>query len=180
MLTMHLPSVLSSAPQTARILGIDPGTLRTGYAVLQEEAGEVSVLAVGVLAPAARLPLGGRLHEIYMGLLELIGRWVPTEVAVEEPFVAKNARTAMAVGQAQGTALMAAAARGIDSVRYPPRQVKSAVTGYGGSGKEQVQLALQVQLDINGSTIQEDAADALAVALCHVRTRDRERVLAQG
>ena len=151
-----------------------------GYALVQEVEGELSALTWGVLAPRSRLPLGQRLQEIYSGLLRFMDQWDPSEVAVEEPFVSQNVRTAMAIGQAQGVALMAAATRGIDAARYSPTQVKRAVTGYGGGTKEQVQQSLRMQLGADLSAIQEDAADALAVALCHLRTRRLETVLAQG
>lgn len=138
------------------------------------------MLTCGVLAPRSRLSLGQRLQEIYAGLVRFMDQWDPSEVAVEEPFVSKNVRTAMAIGQAQGVALMAAATRGIGAARYSPMQVKRAVTGYGGGTKGQVQQSLRMQLDTDLSAIQEDAADALAVALCHLRTRSLEAVLAQG
>ena len=132
-----------------------------------------------VLAALELLSNGTGTHEIYTGLLGLMDQWDPSEVAVEEPFVSQNVRTAMAIGQAQGVALMAAATRGIDAARYSPTQVKRAVTGYGGGTKEQVQQSLRMQLSADLSAIQEDAADALAVALCHLRTRNLEPALAQ-
>ena len=151
-----------------------------GYALVEEMEEEVSVLTLGVLAPRSRLSLGQRLHEIHEALLRLVAQWAPDEVAVEEPFVSQNVKTAMAIGQAQGVALMAAATHGIDAAQYSPAQVKRAVTGYGGGTKEQVQHSLRMQLDVDLSAIPEDAADALAVAVCHIRTRNLEAVLAQG
>lgn len=139
-----------------------------GYGLIEaSESDEPKVMAWGVITASSRLPLGERLHHMYLELLELAARHTPSEMAVEEPFVAKNARTAMAVGQAQGVALMAAAARGITAVRYTPTQVKHAVTGYGGASKEQVQQALVLHLRLDAIPEPEDAADALAVALCH-------------
>ena len=151
-----------------------------GYAVVEEADGEVSALAWGVLAPPPREHLGQRLHLIHSGLSDLMNQWTPHEVAIEEPFVSKNPRTALAIGQAQGVALIAAASRGIQAVRYSPRQVKQTVTGYGSATKEQVQQLVAMQFGIDGSDIPEDAADALAIVLCHLRARTEAQVLAQG
>ena len=154
------------------ILGIDPGTHRMGYGMVESNtAGDLSSPAWGVLSAKSSHELGERLHHLYVELSEVMAKFRPDEVAVEEPFVSVNARTAMAVGQAQGLALMAAAAQGISVSRYPPRQVKQAVSGYGGASKEQVQQAVAMSLDLDAKAVPEDAADALAVALCHVQNR---------
>ncbi len=142
-----------------------------GYALLEEGDNGVTVLAWGVLTAAPRLSIGERLHHLYEQTLELAKQYTPDELAVEEPFVSVNVRTAMAVGQAQGIALMAAAARGIPATRYSPLQVKEAVTGYGAASKEQVQRAVQMHLGLDSAPMPEDAADALAVALCHLQAR---------
>ncbi len=158
----------------SRILGIDPGTLHMGYGLIEASAwDDAKVMAWGVITASSHLPLGERLHHMYIELVELASLHAPSEVAVEEPFVAKNVRTAMAVGQAQGVALMAAAARGITVVRYTPTQVKHAVTGYGGASKEQIQQALVQHLRLDALPEPEDAADALAVALCHCQALRR-------
>ncbi len=139
-----------------------------GYGLIEaSESDDATVIAWGVITASSRLPLGERLYHMYLELVELANHHAPTEMAVEEPFVAKNVKTAMAVGQAQGVALMAAAAHGIKAVRYTPTQVKHAVTGYGGASKEQVQQALALHLRLDAIPEPEDAADALAVALCH-------------
>ena len=151
-----------------------------GYGLVEEAEGEIAALTWGVLAPGRRLPLGHRLHHIHTELLKLMERWDPTEVAVEEPFVSQNPRSAIAIGQAQAVALVAAASRGMDAARYAPAEVKRAVTGYGGSSKEQVQRSVCMQLDIEESDMAEDAADALAVALCHIHARTEKQILAQG
>ena len=136
--------------------------------------------ARGMLAAQDDLSRYGTIVQDALELLELMERWEPTEGAVEEPFVSQNARTAIAIGQAQADALVAAASRGIDAARYAPGEVKRAVTGYGGSSKEQIQRSVCIQLDIEDSDIAEDAADALAVALCHIRARTEKQILAQG
>ena len=154
-----------------RILGIDPGTHNMGYGLVQENP-ERGVQAVtwGVLTVRPSLTLGDRLHHLFRQLLELMDCWMPDEVAVEEPFVSVNAKTAMAVGQAQGVALMAAAAKGVPIEGYSPRQLKQAVTGHGGASKEQVQQAILMLLALDAAPIPEDAADALAVAICHLQS----------
>ena len=125
------------------------------------------------------LSLGQRLHQLYTELLGLMETFRPEEVAVEDPFVSVNARTAMAVGQAQGLALMAAAAISVPVSRYSPLQVKLAVSGHGGATKEQVQQAIRMQVDLDVAAMPEDASDALAVALCHLQNR-REAALMAG
>jgi len=151
-----------------------------GYGLIEGNTdGVVSVVAQGVLTGKPRLSLGERLHRLYNGLLELMERYTPEEIAVEAPFVSINARTAMAVGQAQGLALMAAAARGIAAAHYSPLQVKQAVSGHGGASKEQVQQAVALHLGLDAQTMQEDAADALAVALCHLQGCRADALIAQ-
>lgn len=133
----------------------------------------------GVLTAKRGLSLGERLHYLYTELVGLMETFPPDEVAVEDPFVSVNARTAMAVGQAQGLALMAAAARSVPVSRYSPLQVKLAVSGHGGATKEQVQQAIRMQVDLDVAEMAEDASDALAVALCHLQNR-REAALMAG
>ncbi len=143
-----------------------------GYGLVESDAaGDPSSSEWGVLSAKSGHELGERLHRLYIELSELMAKFKPDEVAVEEPFVSVNARTAMAVGQAQGLALMAAAAQGISVARYSPRQVKQAVSGYGGASKEQVQQAVAMHLGLDATVVPEDAADALAVALCHAQSR---------
>ena len=137
------------------------------------------MLTWGIVAPSPRLALGKRLHQIHTELLALMDQWSPDQVAVEEHFVARNPRSALAIGQAQGIALMVAAGRGIEAIRYPPSQVKLAVTGYGGGTKDQVQRMVAIQLGLEEHDISEDASDALAVALCHVRASNLSEILAK-
>ncbi len=147
-----------------RILGLDPGTQIMGYGLI--EGDPPKVLAWGAFT-APRRPLGERLLFIYKGLEELLEKYSPQEAAVEGPFVAKNPRSAIAVGQAQALAFLACAERGIPIHSYPPTQVKGAVAGYGRGEKEQVQEMVRLQLGLQEAP-GPDAADALAVALCHL------------
>lgn len=142
-----------------------------GYGLVDDTGGEPAVVTFGVFTAKARQPLGERLHTLYQEMLALLSRYSPSEVAVEEPFVGMNPRAALAVGQAQGVALMAAASLGVPVARYAPAAVKQAVTGYGQASKEQVQQAVAMLLKADMETVPEDATDALAVALCHLQAR---------
>lgn len=151
-----------------RVLGIDPGTFKMGVGVVQSEAGSLSMVHAGVIVAKKSLPLPERLHVIHESLVKLMHDIQPSVVAIEEPFVAKNVRAAMAVGQAQAIAMLVAASNGIEVATYAPRSVKQAVTDYGGSSKDQVQEMVCVLLDLESAPIPFDATDALAVAICHV------------
>ena len=142
-----------------------------GYGLVDDTGGEPSVVTFGVFTAKARQPLGERLYTLYQEMLALLTRYSPSEVAVEEPFVGMNPRAALAVGQAQGVALMAAASLGVPVARYAPAAVKQAVTGHGRASKDQVQQALAMLLKSDIASAPEDATDALAVALCHLQAR---------
>ena len=163
-----------------RVLGVDPGTIRMGYGLL-EENGEVRAVDWGVLALRSSLPLEERLYQLYSQLLDLISRCRPDSIAVEEPFVGKGERQfvgpALAVGQAQAVVLIAAAGQAIPVHRYPPAQVKLAIANYGAASKEQVQDMVRTVLNLDSVPSPSDAADALAIALCHLRQEQVERVL---
>jgi crossover junction endodeoxyribonuclease RuvC len=160
-----------------RILGIDPGTISMGYGVVDEEEGEVALVDFGDLT-APNAPLAERLHTLYLGLIGIIVRYQPSEAAIEEPFVAKNVRSALAVGQAMGVAMVATAEKGVPVYQYTPNQVKLAVTNYGHSEKGQVQEMVRVQLGLSSPPEPSDAADALAVAMCHIQERRLSRMVA--
>lgn len=158
-------------------MGIDPGTLRMGYAVLEAQQDDLHPLAWGALIAPAGDALGLRLHTLYTRLLETLEAYHPDWVAIEEPFVSKNARTAMAIGQAQGLALVAAAHLGIAVAGYPPRKVKLATTGHGAATKEQVQRAIILHLGMTQPLLPSDASDAMAVALCHLQAVQVESIV---
>ena len=163
-----------------RVLGIDPGTLNMGYGVVDEEGDEMTMVECGVLSLSSRTPVEQRLASLYEGLGEIITRWRPEEVAIEEPFVAGNARSALAIGRAQAIAILAAAIRNLPVFRYLPTQVKQQVTDYGGSSKEQVQEMVRIQLGLAEAPRSSDAADALAVAICHLHQRYLNQLLAES
>lgn len=162
-----------------RILGIDPGTVTMGYGVIESLDDEVTLVDCGVVTVPKRSPIGERLHYLYEGLLKVIIRYQPVAVAVEQPFVAKNVRSALAVGRAQAVAILAAANKGIPVYEYAPAQVKERVADYGGSSKEQIQKMVSLQLGLAQVPEPSDAADALAVALCHLREMHLMELLAQ-
>lgn len=159
-----------------RVLGIDPGTVSMGYGVV--EGGEMLTMAYcGAVAVPADVPLATRLYRMYSELLEIIACYQPAEIAIEEPFVARNVRSALAVGRAEAVAMLAAASNNIPVYSYTPGQVKLAVTSYGGAGKEQVQEMVRIQLGLESVPQPSDAADALALAICHLcQTRLMELV----
>lgn len=140
-----------------------------GYGLVEEGTGGQACVTWGVLAESSRRPLGQRLHRLYRRLLDLLTEELPDCLAIEEPFIASNARTAMAVGQAHGVALLAAAERGLPIEGYSPRQVKMAITGSGSADKAQVQQAVLLHLGMREPPPPDDASDALAVALCHLQ-----------
>jgi crossover junction endodeoxyribonuclease RuvC len=163
-----------------RVLGIDPGTLNLGYGVVDEEEVGTTMVGCGVLSLSSKVPVEKRLSSLYKRLGEIVARYQPDEVAIEEPFVAGNVRSALAVGRAQAIAILAAANNNLPVFRYLPAQVKQQVTDYGGSSKEQVQEMVRIQLGLAQSPQPNDAADALAVAICHLHQRHIDRLLAQS
>ena len=151
-----------------------------GYGVVEGESDGLNMVGYGVLTCSNRAPIADRLHLLYEGLMKLISRYQPDEVAIEEPFVAKNVRSALAVGRAQAVAILAAACNKAPVYTYTPAQVKQAVVDYGGSGKEQVQRMVQIQLGLDEFPQPSDAADALSVAICHLRQARVARLLADS
>ena len=151
-----------------RILGIDPGTARVGYGVIEDLDGEVVMVGCGVIKTA---PSDGttaeRLQIIYEALNELIGEYEPDTAAVEELFFGRNITTAIKVGQARGVLLLALANAGISVAEYSPPKIKEAVSGYGNASKQQVQFMVQSMLNLEELPRPDDAADGLAVALTH-------------
>jgi crossover junction endodeoxyribonuclease RuvC len=162
------------------VLGIDPGTVTTGYGVIEAENDEATFVDCGVLTAQERSPIGERLSFIYRGLREVIARFNPDVVAIESPFVAKSVRTALAIGRAQAIAILAAAEGKIPTHEYSPAEVKKRVTDYGVSTKEQVQEMVKLQLNLAEAPHPTDAADALAVALCHLRRMHLESLVAES
>jgi crossover junction endodeoxyribonuclease RuvC len=157
------------------ILGVDPGLNRCGWGLIVSEGARLSHLAHGVIKPGAQQQLAARLHGVFAGLAEVIARYGPHEAAVEETYVNANARAALALGQARGVAMAAAAAHGLAVAEYAPATVKKAVVGTGGADKAQIAFMVRRLLPAAGQ-VSADAADALGVALCHAaHARGRAR-----
>ncbi len=149
-------------------LGVDPGLSRCGYGAVRGTGGRLSVEAYGHLTTPPHDPLSERLGALWGELRQLLDELRPDVVVVERVLFQVNARTAMAVGQASGLALAAAARAGCPVVQYSPNEVKLAVTGYGGATKAQVQRMVQVLLGLEAAPTPPDRADALALAICHL------------
>lgn len=151
------------------ILGIDPGSRITGYGVIQTNGIEHRYVASGCIRLETN-NLNDRLYQIYAGIKEIIATYTPEEAAIEQIFMHQNPGSALKLGQARGVAIVAAANHQITVSEYSARQVKQSVVGYGAAKKEQVQSMVQRLLNLSGVP-QKDAADALAIALCHAHSR---------
>ncbi|MGA3219235.1 MAG: crossover junction endodeoxyribonuclease RuvC [Acidimicrobiales bacterium] len=160
------------------VLGIDPGLSRCGYGAVSQEGGHPVAVVSGVLTTPVSSPLAERLAQLLRELRMLLSRLSPEVVVVERILFQNNARTAMSVGQASGLALAAAAEAGIPVVQYSPNEVKQAVAGWGGAGKDQVQRMVQTLLDLPEKPTPPDRADALALALCHLANAPFARAVA--
>jgi len=149
------------------VMGIDPGFAILGYGIVNYSGNRFQVIDYGVITTNASLPLANRLLALEKGLVELIEKYMPDAVSVEDLFFNSNSKTAIKVGQGRGVALLCAARAGIPVYEYTPLQVKQGVTGYGRADKVQVQQMVRVLLNLEKIPKPDDAADALAAAICH-------------
>ena len=172
------PLAIAPAQNNARILGLDPGSLITGYAVIECRGADSSYVTSGVIkTKGASFPL--RLQEIFTHVSRLMSEHRPDEVAIERIFVHRNADSALKLGQARGAALCATFHSGSQVYEYAAREVKLAVVGAGSAQKEQVQLMVKQLLRLT-QALGPDAADALAIALCHAHSRRLTNLLARA
>jgi crossover junction endodeoxyribonuclease RuvC len=162
-----------------RILGIDPGTRITGYGIIDVEGNRLRHVDNGIIKTLSNAPLPLRLKTIYDGLSTVLTEFSPQAVAVEQVFLAKNPRAALTLGHARGTAVISAVNLGLEVHEYSALQVKSAVVGYGHAAKQQVQHMVKALLNLP-EVAQEDAADALAVAICHANSRTMKQAIRNG
>jgi len=154
-----------------RVLGIDCGTEYTGYGVVElEDSGRLVCLISGAIKLSAREPLPRRLSRISQRLAEIIREHQPDNVAIEDVFYALNVKSALKLGQVRGVAMLAAATAGLEVTEYSPLSIKSAVVGYGRAEKNQVQHMVRQLLELEEIPEPADAADALAIAICHLHT----------
>jgi crossover junction endodeoxyribonuclease RuvC len=162
------------------VMGIDPGTAATGYGVVEATGSRLHALAEGVIQTRPGVPLERRLADIHVAVVELLDRYEPHALAIEELYFGTNVRTAFAVGQARGVVLLAAGQRGIPSRSYTPQQVKGAVCGHGRAGKAQVSNMVARLLALPKAPSADHAADALAVAICDLNRAPLAEALARG
>jgi crossover junction endodeoxyribonuclease RuvC len=153
-----------------RVLGIDCGGEYTGYGVVEQTNASLTYITAGAIRLRPRDPLPGRLLQVAEGLRDVIERFKPDIAAVEEVFYAVNAKSALKLGHVRGVALMTAASCGLQVAEYAPLAIKSAVVGYGRAEKHQVQHMVQLLLHLPEMPQSPDAADALAIAICHLHT----------
>lgn len=153
-----------------RILGIDPGVATIGFGLIEAERGSMRLLRYGVIKTPAGLRLSNRLYQISQDMSELLTQFKPDEVGIEELFFSKNITTGIAVAHGRGVILLEVERAGVPAYEYTPMQVKQAVAGYGGADKRQVMLMTQRLLKMREIPRPDDAADALAIAICHSRS----------
>ncbi len=160
-----------------RVLGIDPGTLTSGYGIVAEEDHKLFHVASGGISPSAKQPFPKRLKKIYEELEKVIDKYRPHVIVVEDLFVSKNIKSALKLGHARGVAILAAMNAGLPVYEYAPLEVKQAVVGNGKADKKQVQLMVKALLDLPKTPHPADAADALAAAICHIHSSRLKEVL---
>ena len=161
-----------------RLIGIDPGLRRTGWGVLEVNGSRLGHVAHGTIVSDSGLPLSKRLCQLYLGLDEVLGQWQPIEAAVEETFVNKNPASTLKLGQARGVLLLAPAIADIPVFEYTPNLIKKSIVGTGHAHKEQVAMMVGTLLPTAGA-VKDDAADALAVAICHAHLRHNQQIISQ-
>jgi crossover junction endodeoxyribonuclease RuvC len=160
------------------VLGVDPGTATTGYALVAEDAGgELRLDRCGVFETRAGEPMPERLRSIHAELSALIRDAAPAAMAIEELFFSRNVTTALSVGQARGVALLAAAQADLPVYEYKPAEVKQALVGYGAASKAQMQEMVRMLLGLAEAPHPDDAADAVAVAICHLHSRRLKQLI---
>lgn len=152
------------------IMGIDPGLAITGFGLIHFEKNHFQVIQYGVIRTESKETLPNRLVQIHQGIQTLIDRYQPQAVAVEELFFNTNAKSALLVGQARGVVVVTVAAAGLPVYEYTPLQVKQGIAGYGRAEKQQVQHMVKTLLNLKEIPRPDDAADALAIAVCHAHT----------
>lgn len=161
------------------VLGIDPGTARTGWGLVSREGNELALVDYGTVRTSSDASLPQRLQVLYRELGQIISSHQPSAVAVEKLFFNKNVRTAMTVGQARGVVLLAVAEAGLPVHEYTPLEVKQSVCGYGRASKDQIQKLVQMLLGLDSIPQPDDAADAIAIAICHIHSSRLHAMLAQ-
>jgi crossover junction endodeoxyribonuclease RuvC len=153
-----------------RVLGIDPGTQNTGYGIISEISNRLIFEGMGVITTSSRVSLSKKLKTIHDGLVEVVNRYTPDTIVVEDTFLSKNIQIAFKLGQARGVALLIGELYSLEVAEYTPTQIKLAVTGYGAAHKTQVQVMVSQILKLERPPESDHAADALAAAICHLHS----------
>lgn len=160
-----------------RFLGIDPGSRRLGWGIVDAEGSSMQHVAHGVIAPSTSLPLPARLAAIFEELEDMIDRWRPQVSGIERVFSSQGPKSALILGHARGVALLALQRGGLEIGEYSPAEIKLAVAGHGRAGKQQLAAMVMRLLGFDLAGAGHDATDALAIAICHVHGRERERLV---
>ena len=148
------------------VLGIDPGSLTTGYGLVEKNHDQMKCIHTGIIRTSNKIPFYERLHKIFLSMIEIMDLYRPQEMAIEDVFFAKNVKSALKIGHARGAIMVAASQCGIRIFEYTPLEIKQSVVGYGRAPKEQVRAMVQVILGLKTEPVL-DASDALATAICH-------------
>lgn len=162
--------MIHASTACSTILGIDPGLRHTGWGLVAQDGNRLSFIAAGRISPISTLPMASRLCHLAEELAKVVAQYQPTEAAIEETFVNKNALSALKLGQARGVAILTVAQSGITVAEYAANRIKQSVTGYGHADKNQIQAMVAMLLPSSGALV-ADAADALAVAIAHAHHR---------
>src|SRR5438045_2890920 len=160
-----------------RIMGLDPGTATTGFGVVEELDSTLRAVEYGAILTPPDMPMPQRLRLIYLRVSELLEQFRPEALSVEKLFFNRNVTTALSVGQARGVVLLAAANSDLPVFEYTPLEVKQAVSGFGRASKDQVQQMVRLMLQLNRIPKPDDAADALAIAICHIQSAQMRALL---
>ncbi|MFA6386839.1 MAG: crossover junction endodeoxyribonuclease RuvC [Candidatus Paceibacterota bacterium] len=162
---------IPNTSKTLRVLGIDPGTATTGWAVLEEDRGCVTAIAYGHISTSPQNSVSNRLKEVADNIEDIVRKYKPQESAVEDIFFFKNQKTVIKVSQSRGAMLLTLEKKNVKVFSYTPLQVKQALTGYGRADKKQIQLMVKNILKLKSIPKPDDTADAIAIALCHINSR---------
>jgi len=149
------------------VLGVDPGSIVTGYGLIEKTKDNMKFIHAGAISSPGTIPFYERIHEIFRSMTEIMNRYQPAEMAIEDVFFAKNVKSSLKLGHARGAALIAAVSCGIKVFEYSPLEIKKSVVGYGRAGKDQVQAMVKVILKLP-AMLGPDTSDALAAAICHI------------
>jgi len=156
------------------VLGVDPGSIKTGYGLIEKTRDQMRLVDAGAISSPATAPFYERIYEIFRSMTEIMNRYKPGEMAIEDVFFAKNVKSSLKLGHARGAALIAAVSCGIKVFEYSPLEIKKSVVGYGRAGKDQVQAMVKIILKLP-AIYGTDTSDALAAAICHINWIRYER-----